>query len=233
MNPTNVSVNMTHYTLSITGYVWNFPIFMFPPNSCLVLIASGRVTLPQSTLPPFHTNFVLVPNDIIFLKNSSQSVVSSLDYSNLNFLPDISIGISNQKVVYFMNPSLNVPNNLSMSTRLGIVMNPIFSSQRGFYSSFVLLFILGDPASTIYYSLDNSLPNESSSIYSGIIINITNSITVRVTACISVFICSPVITHSYIISSSLSPSELALPNLFIVTEKSNSMLVSAFLFVNM
>ena len=203
-----MGVSILNWNISCKSSSWIVNVnWTIPAQGCLLLFASNRTTLPQTIMPPFHLPFVIKAFDLLLLTDPNGLQQSILDYTNEEQLPDVSFGIvgaNASETRYFLSPTPNQL-NLDNDTRLGVVRQPIFSSTRDFYTSFVLLYISStDLNSVIRYTLNFSTPSDVIGfVYTGSILNITHTTTVRVTACRVNYLCSPVVTHTFAFVSNL------------------------------
>jgi len=99
---------------------------------------------------------------------------------------------------YYAQPTPGTTNQNNGYTSPGSTVS--FSPPGGFYDSAVQVAISTDfPTATIYYTLDGSIPNESSAIYSGPIL-INNPKTIRANCVQPGALVGPTATHTYIIN---------------------------------
>lgn len=157
-----------------------------------------------------HTNFKVDSKGEIIYLTDNQGVI--LDEVNPGNLPnDVSYGrypdgASNW--YYYSKTTPGAPNNDSGYQRVGSCV--YFSWPGGLYDSPVTLELTPDnPSSTIYYSLDGSVPTESSLVYSGpIYINATK--VVRVRSIDTDALDSPIMTNTYIVGQQHNLAVIAL-----------------------
>ncbi len=134
--------------------------------------------LPESLL---HTNFKLSSGENLFLTRSDSAII---DHVILPFVdPDVSIGRMPDGTgtwYFFDQPTPGSANGTD--GRIGAGGKVSASQQGGFFATGVALNLSSDsPADTIYYSLDGSDPNFSSSIFNAnIFIDTTTVIKARI-----------------------------------------------------
>ncbi len=148
-----------------------------------------------------HTNFSLASNgEHVYLYDPSQVLQSSLDV-DCGSTYDVSIGsFPNGWAIIkkFQPPTPNASNNGSIPYD-SHSMAPILSANAGFFSVPFDLSIVDPnvPAAQIYYTIDGSEPDMSSTLYSGGIIPIYQTTVVRAKAYASGFLPSTTTSATY------------------------------------
>lgn len=141
------------------------------------------------TNAPFHTNFILPKiGSLSLVDSNSKAVISALTW--VDQLPDIAYGVTSFG---------GVPVYLTTPTSVGITSNPILSDERDWYTAPVTITMTSDVASVVRYTIDGSDPTTSGLVYAqGSNFSISVSTVVKVFACRSNYICSPIKTHSFL-----------------------------------
>ncbi len=171
---------------------WQFPDIAI--DDYLLLFASGKDrTDPEDQL---HTSFSLSANGeyLALVRPDGQTIASEYAPEFPEQMSDISYGIYNEQLLYFGIPTPGAENT---GTGL-IIADPEFSQSRGFYEiPFDLSLSCDTTGATIRYTLNGSVPTESSAVYSSPI-NIANTKCVRAVAFKNGYIQSPPQTHTFI-----------------------------------
>lgn len=174
---------------------WKFPAYTLEPNAYLIVFASQK---NKTNLPPracrtrpnsavgFHTNFRLSPEgEYLGLVAPDGQVVSEFAPAYPPQRRDVSYGrdpASPELVGYFTQPTPKAPNAV---TGAGFTPEVRFSrAGTSFVDPFLLQLSCVDPAAVIRYTLDGTLPVETSAAlrtYSGPFA-ITNTVQVRARA---------------------------------------------------
>jgi len=158
-NNSDSSINLLGFFLS-DDYnnlgKWVFPEITISPHEFLIIFASGKNITETSEL---HTNFkISLSGEEIFLSNSFGIMISQVAEIDLAIdetygrFPDAS-----PNWIKINTPSPKQSNNTS--NRL------IFSHTEGFFDSSFYLKISSLLVDTIYYTLDGSLPTDTSHIF--------------------------------------------------------------------
>lgn len=169
----------------------------------------------QTDLSPMHLGFRLKKgNGELTIYNTDLSVIDKLTYENIP--TDKSYGLHPTMGVYnyFDTASPGMANH--QISLLEVVPVPIPTSVGGFYNTtqIVSLNCSLNPVE-IYYTLDGSLPDESSNLYTGPI-NISNTTILRFSAYKNGYIPSPSTNHSYFFDNNTNFATISL-----VTDESN------------
>jgi hypothetical protein len=166
-NADTSDINLLGFGLSddaTNPYRWVFPEVILLPGEYILVWASGK---DRSDEPDnLHTNFSIS-------QDGEELVLVSPDSVTLDYLPpieiptDISYGRYPDGGIawyFFDRPTPGVSNN---SPGFGeILPAPVFSHSSGFYTDgFSLSIYAADSVSRIYYTLDGSVPNDSSYLY--------------------------------------------------------------------
>lgn len=136
---------------------WAFPAIELKPDSFLLLFASGKNKINE---PFYHTNFKIKSDGEVLIM--SDSLGNLIDYfSPIPLDEDIAYGRrpdGTDHFYFFDLPTPGSTNNFSNSLSC--------SHERGYYAEpFLLTINSDDTSSTIYYTLDGSIPNLSSEQY--------------------------------------------------------------------
>ncbi len=179
-NPTTSAVNLNNWSLTDdvnNPTLWRFPNVTIEPASFIVVFASGKNRAVN--INELHTNFRLPVNGgYLALVNSSGTTVSSFSAYPAQ-LPDVSYGrdmVSPNLTGFFTKPTPADPNSTSGTN----FSSSVSFSRKGstFVTSFSLQLTTANPNAIIYYTLDGSPPDSSSTVYTGPI-SITGSAQVR------------------------------------------------------
>ena len=171
--------NTSSSTVSLAGWSltddedeadkWVFPPVSIAAHGYLVVFCSGKDRRIVGGSARLHTNFKLDPEgEYLALYNAEvprQAVSVYSPYPNQR--RDYSYGYDPVDIFkYFQTPTPGTANGASSIT--GIVAEPQFSHERGFYDApFSLSITCATPGVTIRYTLDGSAPsNNVGSIYS-------------------------------------------------------------------
>jgi len=164
----------------------------------------------------YHTNFRLSKGgEIVILSDTGLAVVDSITF--IEQIEDVSYGRLNDggsEWAYFSKPSPGTSNS-SGSTEL-VAAPPAFSMKSGFYEGNQTLELIAQSEdASIYYTLDGSIPTQSSSKFQNqIIFNKTG--VVRAIQLQVGYLPSPVITRTFFIDEPTT-----LPVFSIVTDPDN------------
>lgn len=175
-------------------YKWAFPSNTIISDTYLVIFASGKNRDYK------HTNFALSSSgEGLYLTNPSGVIVDSI---HIGALPaDVSLGRNSSDKnnwVYYLTPTPGTENNTPFYTSpTPYLVN--FSQESGLYNGSVTLLLSANSlADSIYYTLDGSLPNESSTLASGAI-ELSETKVLRASIWSNGVLSDQVATHSYII----------------------------------
>lgn len=163
-----------------------------------------------------HTNFNFSKSgEEIGLFTNDGKLIDSIRYTEQ--INDISFGRypdGNENWFFFDQPTPGTSNkNPGFS---GIVQNPEFSLNGGFYRGVLSIELIKDnPIETIRYTLDGSLPNLQSSIYSSAIL-LDSTTVIRAQSFREGYLPGKVITHTYFIDETTT-----LPVVSVATDPAN------------
>lgn len=167
------------------------------------------------TKATLHTNFkISAQGETLYLFDSNQELVDSIEVENLP--PDVSYGlpVGTNELRYFEAPTPGLPN--TGNSYIGVSQANIEFSHLGGETEALDLTLGGVPSSSqIRYTLDATIPNESSPIYTSPI-SIHASTVVRARIFRQAHIPSPIQTHTYLVNRSHD-----LPIVSLVTEPKN------------
>ena len=211
--------NTTASDIDISGYFltdnmdnpskWQFPgNTLIPAQGYLLVWADGKDV-------DLHTNFKISKGgEELALSNTDTLGIDSIRFGSQE--DDISYGRVSENLsewAYFSPPSPGIENN-SINT-VDITPEPVFSIEGGFYSGSQSVSFINAGEVDIYYSLDGTPPDDSSTPYTNpIIINRTTPI--RAIAYQAGKPSSDVITNTYFIDIPVN-----LPVISIVTDPDN------------
>ena len=181
---------------------WRFPAEAIEAGQFLVVFASGKgPAMPTGEVPDeLHTNFALgASGEYVALVSPEGHVVSEYSAGGTNYPPqhtDISYGLTPAGPQYFSPATPGVANGEGY---LGIVSEPLISRKRGFYDGPFSVEITSEtPGAVIRYTLDGSVPTESTGIeYDGPIL-VNGTTTLRTSAFKADHLPSSLETHTYL-----------------------------------
>jgi len=188
---------------------WRFPANTFlNAGTFLLVYADGQNT-------GLHTNFKLSKSgEFIALVKPDSTIADSLTFGKQS--DDISFGrilSQPENWGYFPVPTPGKSNNSSSSS--GLLPDPVFSIQGGFFNGPQQVSLSLSADGDIYYSLDGTEPTPASNLYSAPI-SITKTTAVRAIAIKAGFISSPVLTNTFFINETTT-----LPIISLVTNPAN------------
>lgn len=169
-NKSDQMINLQGYGLSDDldiPFKWTFPNIEIPPYSFLLIRASGKEESSE-----LHISFKLSANgEYLFLTDSTGTLKQSLSIPKLE--KNQSYGTlredSTQYVIFNKSTpnQSNDVNHFKQLLKTDSLEKPQFSHQGGFYEEdFELELTVSDSETLIFYTLDGSIPDENSLIYS-------------------------------------------------------------------
>jgi hypothetical protein len=182
-NPTDERVSLLGWFLSdnpTRPTRWRLPNVALAPQGYLLVFASGKDR--SNPANPLHTNFRLdAQGGYLALLDPTTNVVSHFDpYPSQ--LEDVSYGrdrVAPEMLGFFPQPTPGRANSLGGP---GFAPEVRFSIRGGtFRTSFQLTLEAPHPQATIHYTLNGSMPTNTSALYTGPI-PITNTVQVRARA---------------------------------------------------
>jgi len=214
-NADTFAVNLANFGLSDDPdkpFKWRFPSVVIEPNNHLLIWASDKNY-------QLHTNFKIKSSgETLILSNSASSLLDRVDAVEIP--ADISYGRKPngaENWLYFNNPTPGASN--TTTGYMGITEEPEFVQPSGFYSYTPPLSIRNyDLHSTIYYTLDGSLPTATTGIrYTGHIY-INGTAVVRARAYQENMMPSDITTSVYLVNEKITVPVVCLttdpPNLW-------------------
>lgn len=175
-------------------YKWIFPSNTLISDNYLIVFASGKNTNYQ------HTNFAISSSgESLYLTHPQGSIIDSVLLAEMP--PDVSYGCQpdgNANRFYFLSPTPGSENNTTAYiTPTPFLVN--FSPEGGLYTGSVNVTLSAtDPEDLIYYTLDGSLPTQSSTLASNPI-PISETQVVRARIVSDGVLSNLTTTHTYII----------------------------------
>ena len=177
---------------------WQFPSVDLPPDGYLVVIASGNGSpnyVDQDGNQ--HTNFKLAATgESLILSDPDLKVVDRIDFSQQ--YEDISFGLDseNRATTGFLSPA--TPGGPNGVVRNGVsTVDVEMNRESGVFSNSISVEITATPDTTIVFTLDGSLPTETSTVYANPI-EINASTQVRARVFEEGKVLGPVTTETYI-----------------------------------
>ena len=181
-SPNNINLNgyyLSDKSNNILKWQFNSNVNI-GPNEHLVIYCSGRDEINGNNI---HTNFKLHQtkgNEWIILTDPDGSTIidsvfikpclTNMSRGRMNYTDDTK--------AVFQNPS---PGTINNSGYIDYNETPLFSPAAGIYAGSVNVTIDVSPGSTVYYTTDGSLPDNSDNIYSTPI-NINNTTVLKAVA---------------------------------------------------
>ena len=159
-NPTGSAINISGYY--VTDDVANKTKHKLPNSASLNIPSNGYLVLFASSLPALgaqHLNFGLSSDgeQVLLYDPLGTTLIDSLVFPKLK--ADVSFGkLPDGSRKYFWPSSPNATNNAANSF-VGILTEPIFSKNGGFYNSSFNLSITSTEQAQIIYSTDGTDPN--------------------------------------------------------------------------
>ncbi len=139
-------------------FKWVFPSVVIPPESFLVVFASGKDRISGANL---HTNFKLDSNGE-WLQLTAPSSILVDQIAPVSLSTDISYGRAKDGDTHLESLSFSSPHASNTSVN-GIT----FSHHSGFYTSPLTFEMSSNNGDPIYYTIDGSDPSTSSSLFNG------------------------------------------------------------------
>ena len=174
---------------------WKFPDIIIMEDYLVVFASGKNLTDPEDEL---HTNFSLSKDGeyLALIRPDGQTVAWEYTPQFPQQVTDVSYGIYDEQLRYLDVPTPGEEN--AGPGLIGIVGDPDFSASRGFYENpFDLYLTCQTTGATIRYTLDGSVPTESSTAYTAPI-SIVNTKCVRAAAFKDGYVQSTTQTHTYI-----------------------------------
>jgi len=211
--------NSSEADIDISGYFltdnlddrgkWQFPDpTVIPAQSYLLVWTDSEDT-------ELHTNFKISRSgEELGLSDLDTVTIDSIRFGSQ--VEDVSFGRTpniDSGWAYFSPPSPGVENN--MSHTIDITPEPLFSQSGGLYSTPQIISFINSNSIAIYYSIDGSPPDDSSTPYTDPI-SISETTPIRAIAYQEGSPPSAVITHTYFVDIPVN-----LPIISIVTDPAN------------
>ena len=179
--------------------------YFLPPGEYFIFWADG-----QPDQGPNHLSFKLSAEgeEIAIFTPAEQLLIDSLSFPQQYY--DVSRGREpdgGETWNYFLIPTPGTEN--STGGMLDIVNKPLFSHSGGFYSSPIQFEIVSsDPGSVTHYTLDGSIPTESSPLFNDL--NIGSTTTFRARSFQTGYMPSNIITHTFLFEQTESLDVISL-----------------------
>ncbi|MEZ4767563.1 MAG: lamin tail domain-containing protein [Caldilineales bacterium] len=193
---------------------WMLPQIDLPPDSYLVVFASGK-NRPRSTGSPkdipaqrlsppaaLHTNFKLASGGgfLALYDNTSRRFLDAVAYNYGPQMEDVAFGrcAASTSGCYLTAPTPGLPNDESGAWR-GLVAPVTASVPRGFYDAPVEVGLsTTTPDAAIWYTTDGSQPAEGQGQLYGGLLTIADTATLRAVAVKPAYLASPAAAYSYV-----------------------------------
>lgn len=197
---------------------WVFPSVTINAGARLIVFASGKDRRP--TTGKLHTNFLLSGSGEflgLYDASSPRELMSGVDFPEQRV--DYSYGLtSNGEWKYFKPATPGAPNGTSLIE--GIMPQPHFSSERGFYSGPFDVYITTDqPGAQIFYTKNGGDPTGTNGVLYTAPITISSTTVLRAAVVKTNYLPSAPATHTYLYN--ITAPRRSLPALSIVTATNN------------
>ncbi len=169
-NNSNSPISLAGWSLSddsLEPNKWVFPDVELQAKEYLIVWASKKDRAIAGK--PLHANFKISSDgETISLYDDSLSLKHSLDVQGLRTGTSVGLSANNKATVYYDAPTPGVQN--SDTEYLGVVNTKVeFSDQGGINSSDLIMLSGANSEETIHYTLDGTIPTETSPRYMGAI----------------------------------------------------------------
>lgn len=199
-NPTAAPVNLNGWSLTDTTNnlaKWRVPNVTLPAGGYLVVFASGKNRVNPTR--PLHTNFKLPKGGgYLALVDPAQTVVSAYSPAYPPQEEDISYGRArgaSEVTGFFVKPT---PGTANADSGPGFAPEVGFSRRGGgFVTPFALTLSTPSPAAVIHYTLNGSVPTNTSPVYAGPL-DISTNVLVRARALEPGLLPGPVRSEGYL-----------------------------------
>jgi hypothetical protein len=160
---------------------WKIPVgTIIPPKGFLVFWASGRDLVTDSS---FHTNFKFTQtkkDEFVVLANPNGTIIESAPLRLTQLHHSVAKSIDGGNLWKICTEPTPGDSNMASSMYKDYASTPVISGISGFYKDSVLVTVSNNGEETIRYTLDGSIPTESSEIYSiNLLINESTVLSVR------------------------------------------------------
>jgi hypothetical protein len=175
---------------------WIFPAVVIQPGQFLIIFASGK----NKVSPNLHTHFKLSKQgETLILKDATALLIDELDVPALHF--NHSFGRKTDSTTGITNAPTPGTDNITSIFYTSYVADPLFSIPAGLYNGSRTLEIAGAFNAVIRYTIDGSLPQVNSTIYSGSIpISSTTVVRAQAFSLSGTELYSDVVTQSYVMN---------------------------------
>ncbi len=178
---------------------WAIPEITMDAGSYLLVFASGKDRRDPGT--ELHTNFKLSGSGeyLALVEKDGQTISHSYGRGFPAQRADVSYGLYATQVTYLTEPTPGFENQLG-----DMVLSPVFSKHRGFYSnSFDVKLTVSDPALEIYYTTDGTRPSKTKGLLYSSPISIQTTTPLSAVTVSAAGGISEVITHTYFFTDSI------------------------------
>lgn len=179
---------------------WRFPAVVLPAGGYLLVWASERNRTDPAR--PLHTNFKLAAGgEYLALLDGQAKVVSAFSPAYPAQRPDIAYGRvagSPEVTGFFPAPT---PGSANGTSGPGFASEARFSVHGGCYTNAPITLELSAPTGVIRYTLNGTLPNESSAVYTGPL-ELSSSTVVQARVFEEGLLPGPVGVEAYVVSGS-------------------------------
>lgn len=169
-NAGDESISLEGYSLSdqkeIPG-LWTFPNVLMEPDSYLIVYASGKNRAEAEG--PLHTNFkISAAGENIYLSNSDGQLISSLSVEKVAFDKSYGRVADTEEYAALLLATPGEQNTAKKDIAVVETEEISFSLPAGYYDDTVFLELeTEEKEAEIYYTLDGSVPDTDSYLYTG------------------------------------------------------------------
>ncbi|MDA7882256.1 chitobiase/beta-hexosaminidase C-terminal domain-containing protein, partial [Akkermansiaceae bacterium] len=203
-NPGDETVFLNGYYLTdnpVNLTKWSFPNITIAPGEYLVVFASGKDRSVAGA--KLHTNFSLSDTGefLAIVKQDGTTILHEFSPSYPGQQLDVSYGFdpTTANDGFFTTPTPGAQNSIGFSD---FVADTTFSSDRGFYSTPILVAISSaTEGAEIRYTLDGSKPTATTGLIYNSPVAIASTTVLRAAAFKTGFVSTNVDTHTYIFPS--------------------------------
>jgi hypothetical protein len=160
-NPRGTAVDLTGYQLTDGTATWVFSAAEIGAQSFVVVFASGK----NRTAPSWHTNFKLEQaGECLALKDAGGTVISESAAAYPNQRENVAWGRGTAGNTGYL--PVPTPGNFNGTAYEGFIPDTNFSVRRGIFTDpFTVALTTAMPDAEIRYTLNGSIPSESSLLY--------------------------------------------------------------------
>lgn len=188
---------------------WRFPTCVLEPGGYVTVYTSGNLSAGSGIYTDFSIDS---EGDILALTDPAGRAA---DYC---FVPPLRTGLTYQRepdAAYFAYGDHATPDHANAKGFLRVTAKPSFSLSAGMYDETQQVTLSADPGARIYYTLDGTVPDESSIPYTAPV-RVENTTAIRAVACRDGYLTSSAACATYLIEE-----DIDLPVVSVVTDPAN------------